>query len=64
MSDKDRKEHLSLLSETGRLKLTKEQKDTIELHLTGVHLALENPEPDIDIEATMDLPILGKRFPK
>ena len=44
MGDLDnRQEHLALLSDTGRIRLTKEQRDTIEFHLTGVHLTLDEP---------------------
>lgn len=50
------------LSETGRIRITKEQKDTIELLLTGVHLTLDESDPDSD--ATMDLPILVRKLPK
>lgn len=59
-----RQDHLAL-GETGRIKLTKEQRDTIEDLLTGVHLTLEEDPADLmDDKATMDLPILGKKVPK
>ncbi len=59
-----RQDHLAL-SETGRIKLTKEQRDTIEDLLTGVHLTLEeNPADSMDDKATMDLPILARKVPK
>jgi len=54
-----RQEHLALLSETGRIRLTKDQKKTIDLLMGDSELSLEN---DPDSEATMDLPIL-RRFP-
>jgi len=56
-----RQEHLAMLSETGRIRLTKDQKKTIDLLMGDSELSLENPDPDSD--ATMDLPTLGKRFP-
>jgi len=56
----NRQEHLSLLSETGRIRLTKEQRDTIERQLRGVHLTLDEPAKP-DSEATMDLPILARK---
>lgn len=59
-----RQDHLALLSETGRIKLTKEQRDTIETLLTGVHLTLEDPADSMDDKATMDLPILARKVPK
>ena len=55
-----RQEHLALLSETGRIRLTKDQKKTIDLLMGDSELSLETG-PDED--ATMDLPILNRRLP-
>ncbi len=61
MSDLDNSQEHLQLSETGRIRLTKEQKATIEDLLTGVHLELDEPADDSDSDATMDLPILARK---
>jgi len=56
MSEKDIQDHLDLMRQTGKFKLSEKKEDIIHLLMDGADIELEE-----DSEPTMDLPILGKR---
>ena len=56
MGDKDRHEHLLLVRETGRFRLSKEQEDTISMLLENSDLSLQE-----NVESTLELPQLRSK---
>ena len=56
MSEKDVQDHISLMKETGRFRLSKEQEDTISILMGDLELDLEE-----DAESTLELPSLRRK---
>jgi len=64
MGNNDRQQHISLLQETGRHRLTKEQLAIIAAVEGDMDIELTFEGQELDTSCTMDLPILGEKRKK
>ena len=56
MSEKDVQDHLTLMKETGKFRLSEDQEKTINRLMGDLKLELEE-----DIESTLELPVIRRK---